>query len=208
MGKKAIIFDLDDTLRKLEIDYNHKKIINVQLRPNINILLAKLKEVKEEGIDVIICTTASTESAIKYFIDYLPEEYRDLFSTIFSKDKKIQVKSGSQEERVYGYNTSNKPVTALDDYDEILFFDDNNAESFYLKELYKDESISPDKQVIFASYQYNPPKQCQIYAYKKLAEEHTELAEKVNIFFTMLLGDPRMWCDDRKNRWIQKNKFC
>ena len=68
MGKKAIVFDLDETLRKLEFDSEYSRIINVRLRPNINKLLEKLKEIKEEGTDIIIWTTASAESANKYFI--------------------------------------------------------------------------------------------------------------------------------------------
>ena len=187
---KAIFFDLDETLRKLEFDSEYKKIINVRLRPNINKLLEKLKEVKEEGTDIIIWTTASTESANKYFIEYLPEEYRSIFDKVISKDDKMQIESGSIEEKVYGYNTGNKPVTALKEYDQILFFDDNKTEGYYLRNLYRDESVAPNKQVVFASYRYDPLKPYQIYAYKKISEENENVAAKVNKLFTKLLEEP------------------
>ena len=43
MEKKAIVFDLDETLRKLDFNLDYNKIVNIRLRPKINELLAKLK---------------------------------------------------------------------------------------------------------------------------------------------------------------------
>ena len=109
---------------------------------------------------------------------------------MISKDNKMQIESGSNEEKVYGYNTGNKPVTALKEYDQILFFDDNRTEGEYLKKLYRDEENSPEKQVIFARYRYDPLKPYQIYGYMKISEENKVVAEKVNKLFTKLLEEP------------------
>ena len=188
MNNRVIVFDLDETLRKLEFDASCEKIVKVVLRPGINDLLAKLKEVKEAGTDVIIWTTATTESAKKYFIDCLPQEYRDIFTDIISRDNKIETKSGSIEQKVYG--DRNKPVTALEGYNQILLFDDNSVEADYLEKLYKDENERPDKQVIFARYPYNPPKLSELYAYKKLSEENKEIAKKTDKYFSELLKEP------------------
>ena len=128
MAKKAIIFDLDETLRKLEFDGNYRVVLKVVLRPKINMLLSKLKKVKEEGIDVFIWTTAPKQSVQKYFIDYLPEEYKDLFQNIIARENKVQLESNSIEEKIYGRNTVNKPITALNDYNQLLLFDDNKQE--------------------------------------------------------------------------------
>lgn len=190
MEKKVIVFDLDETLRKLEFNAEYTRITKVKLRPNIDKLLAKIKEVKEGGTDIIIWTTASTESANKYFIEYLPEEYRSIFDEVITKDDKMQIESGSIEEKVYGYSTGNKPVTTLKEYDKILFFDDNKTEGYYLRNLYRDESVAPNKQVVFASYRYDPLKPYQIYAYKKISEENENVAKKVNKLFAKLLDEP------------------
>ena len=189
MEKKLIVFDLDETLRKLEFDYEYKEILNVRLRPHLNLLLEKLKEVKENGTDIMIYTTASSESANKYFIECLPEEYRNLFCRVISRDEKLDVKPGSIEEKVYGYNTSNKPVTAIEGYDQILFFDDNNTEGMFLRNLYREEE-APNKQVKFVSCRFDPPKPFLLYGMKKISEKDTEIATKVNEYFDKLLEEP------------------
>lgn len=188
MGKKAIVFDLDETLRKLDFNLDYNKIVNVRLRPKINELLAKLKEVREDGTDVIICTSASTESTNKYFIDLLPEEFRDVFNKMYCKENPIPVRINSKEELVYGGR--NKPVTALDEYNQILFFDDNCTEVNYLKTMYEKDSDAPNKQVDFASYPFNPPKAEFLYSYKRFAEDNQEYASKVNEYFSVLLEEP------------------
>ena len=38
MEKKAIVFDLDETLRKLDFNLDYNKIVNVRLRPKISVL--------------------------------------------------------------------------------------------------------------------------------------------------------------------------
>lgn len=190
MGKKVIIFDLDETLRKLEFDGDYRVVINVLIRPNIKTLLHKLKEVKKEGTDVLIWTTDSKNSVNDYFINYLPKEYRDVFDRIISREDQIQLDSGSIEERVYGKNRVNKPITALKEYDQILFFDDNKQERYYLRKVFEDEKNSPNKQVIFNCYPYNAPKPNQMYGYKKVAEEIESVAKKVDSLFAKFLEDP------------------
>ena len=172
--KKAIVFDLDETLRYLDFNLDYIKIVNVRLRPKINELLAKLKDVRKDGTDVIICTTASTESANKYFIDLLPEEYRDVFNKIYSKENPIPVRNNSK----------------LDEYNQILFFDDNYTEANYLKTIYKNEIDAPNKQVDFASYPFNPPKAEILYSYKRFAEDNPEYASEINEYFSALLEEP------------------
>lgn len=152
------------------------------------LILAKLKDVRKDGTDVIICTTASTESANKYFIDLLPEEYRDVFNKIYSKENPIPVRNNSKKELVYGGR--NKPVTALDEYNQILFFDDNYTEANYLKTIYKNEIDAPNKQVDFTSYPFNPPKAEILYSYKRLAEDNPEYASEINEYFSALLEEP------------------
>ena len=207
MEKKVIIFDLDETLRKLEFDRSYEKVLKVSLRPNINALLKKIKEVKEEGIDIMIYTTASSESAQKYFIDCLPKKYRDIFCRVISSDNKLKLEEKSKEREVYGNNTSNKPVTAIEGYNQILFFDDNSTELEYLKEMYKQESDSPNKQVIFASYSYAPIKPYNLYAFKRMSEENNEIAEKVNMLFTKLLEEPGCALMIEKIDEFQQTKF-
>lgn len=190
MGKKAIIFDLDETLRKVEFDSDYKKILNVTLRPNIKNLLEKLKEVKEEGTDIIVWSNGYLQSVKNHFIEHLPEEYRDLFNTIVCRENKVQIERDSVEEKIYSMNAVYKPITALKEYNQLLFFDDNKLESANLNNVFENESKAPDKQVVFASYEYSAPKPNQMYAYKKIAEEDTKTARKVNSLFTKYLEDP------------------
>ncbi len=207
MEKKLIVFDLDETLRKLEFDNDYNEIRNVYLRPNIGKLLEKLKEVKKQGIDIMIWTTASSESAQRYFIDCLPEEYRDLFCRVISRDNKMKLEDGSMEEKVYGYNTSNKPVTAIEGYNQILFFDDNETESMYLKNMYRDNENSPEKQVIFASYRYDLQKPYVLYGYKKISKISKRVAERLNEYLKKLLEEPGCSLMIEKIDEFQKSEF-
>ena len=59
-----------------------------------------------------------------------------------------------------------------------------------MRNLYRDESIAPNKQVVFASYRYNPIEPYQIYAYKKVSEENKNVAVRTNKLFTQLLEEP------------------
>ena len=59
-NKKAIILDMDETLEHgiMQSRYGIGKNLTMILRPNLDELIDKLKEVKKHGIDVILCTTA------------------------------------------------------------------------------------------------------------------------------------------------------
>ena len=206
MSNKIIVFDLDETLRKLDFDENYQRILNVRFRPKLKELLEKLKEVKEKGINVAICTTASIQSVNTHFLKYLPEKYNNIFTNIYSTNNKIQVKSGSLEEEVYGQNGWNKPVTAIDNYNQILFFDDNTNEGLFLKKLYLEET-SPNKQVFFSSYQYNPLKASQLYAYKKIAPENSRMQRYVNKMFAIQLEEPGCGLMIEKIEEFQNSKF-
>lgn len=190
MLNKLIVFDLDGTLRKLDFDENYEQIINVRFRPKLKDLLVKLKKVHEEGIDVAICTSASTQSVKTHFIDCIPKEYKDLFTYIYTTNNKIQVERESKEKEVYGLNGWNKPVTSIYGYDQVLFFDDNINEGLMLKKLFFEEENFPNKQVVFASYKYNPLSAFELYAYKKLAPENTKMAKYADKVFSKELEEP------------------
>lgn len=56
--RKVIVFDLDETLRSIETSINDKNL-KVVLRPKLTELLKKLEEVKKDGVDSVIYTSAS-----------------------------------------------------------------------------------------------------------------------------------------------------
>ena len=59
-GKKVIILDLDETLEHgiYQSRYDVGNQMTMILRPNLDMLLNKLYEVKKQDIDIILCTTA------------------------------------------------------------------------------------------------------------------------------------------------------
>ena len=68
--KKAIVFDLDETLRKLDFNLDYNKIVNVRLRPKINELLAKHR--KDNNMSQIIEIIVENK---KYQIEWALSEY-------------------------------------------------------------------------------------------------------------------------------------
>ena len=78
--KKAIILDMDETLEsgRYRNKYDKNTDIIMILRPNLNILINKLQEVKKQGIDIILFTTARNEWVERFF--KLKPEFKLLFN--------------------------------------------------------------------------------------------------------------------------------
>lgn len=193
---KVIVFDLDETLRSLETSIKDNNKVNVILRPKIIDLLKKIEEVKKQGVDSVIFTSASITSANKYFLDILPEEYRGVFTEIIGRENFLEPKPGTRENYLYRIGT-NKIVTALD-YDEILFFDDNRTEYQFLQELY-DENLDtkfpvPNKSVTFVCLPFYPRREVDMFVLKELAKDekvvNKELAQKIKGYFDLMLQEP------------------
>lgn len=188
---KVIVLDLDETLRSLETS-NDFKDVKVILRPQITLLLQKLSDVKSQGIDSVIFTSATSTSANKYFIEKLPEEYRSVFSKIISRENFPEPKLGTRENYLYRVG-ENKIVTALD-YDEILFFEDNQTEYKFLQELFDKENYTdypvPDKSVTFVNLPFYPRMSSDMYALKELSKQSDSLKDKVNEYFTLMVNEP------------------
>ena len=188
---KVIVLDLDQTLRSLETSNNCNEL-KVVLRPQITTLLQKLSDVKNKGIDSVIFTSATRTSAIKYFLEKLPEECRGVFTEIISRENFPEPKLGTRENYLYRVG-ENKIVTALD-YDEILFFEDSQTEYKFLEELFDKENYTdypvPDKSVTFVNLPFYPRTSSDMYALKELAKQSDSLKEKVNDYFTLMVNEP------------------
>lgn len=193
---KVIVFDLDETLRSLETSVKNDNRVNVILRPKILELLEKVKEVKKQGVDSVIFTTASLKSARMYFLELLPVEYQNVFTKVIAAENYIEPEQGTRENYLYRLGT-NKMVTSLG-YDEILFFDDNKAEYEFWKDVY-DENLSkkypvPNKSLTFVRLPFYPRKEIEMYSLKELAKDknlkNNELAKKINSLFDLTINEP------------------
>ena len=78
---KAIVLDLDETLVH---GYCNDKIEIMLLRPNIDKLIEKLQQVKEQNIDIILCTT-SRNSWVNKFLELKPI-FKYIFDRIYTRD--------------------------------------------------------------------------------------------------------------------------
>ena len=193
---KAIVFDLDETLRSLDNFMNYNKT-SVMLRPGLKELLSKLANVNKKGVDSIIFTSASIENVKKYFINELSPKYRNVFTKIITRENYLKPEADTRENYLYRLG-ANKIVTALD-YDEILFFDANMSEYQFLSELYDKkldcEYPEPDKSVTLVRLPFKPKKQSELYALKETAKNledkgKKDFSEKVKKYFEMLTKEP------------------
>ena len=188
---KVIVFDLDETLRSVETEFddNDTKVV---LRPKITDLLDKIIEVKKAGVDSVIFTSATLRSVNKHFFDKLPEKYRSIFTQIISRGNFPEPELNTRENYLYRRG-ENKIVTALD-YDEILFFEDSQTEYKFLQELFdKDLDTKypvPEKNVTFVSMPFYPRMQSDMYALKKIANESEILRTPINDYFTLMVNEP------------------
>lgn len=212
---KAIVFDLDETLRSL--DTSICEGVNIILRPKLTELLEKLNTVKKQGVDSIIFTSASMKSVKTYFIDKLPEKYRDIFAEIISRENYLEPKQGTRENYLYRLG-ANKIVTALD-YDDILFFDDNMGEYQFLKELY-DADLDckfpvPNKSVTLVRLPFYPRGEAEMYALKETAKnlentEKNDFSMNVKKYFELMAEEPgcRIMADFIDDFVSKDNKKC
>lgn len=181
--KRAIILDMDETLERGVFDNSSNKIM--MLRPNLDKLIEKLKEAKENGIDVVLCTTA-TQPWVERFLELKPE-FREVFDRILTRDNEDEWKYFSEEEHPIEYEAkskdinvgSGKPVTTFG-YNSILFIDDNRTEGERLKRLFDigQEKLSADV-TFFTGYGFYPPEVSEIFQFTEAAKRDDELARIV-----------------------------
>lgn len=143
-NKKAIILDMDETLEHgiMQSRYGIGKNLTMILRPNLDELIDKLKEVKKHGIDVILCTTAR-DSWVERFLNLKPE-FRSLFDKRYTRDNEQEWRDFSKEKYPIEYKAKNeninleqfKPITTFG-YDSVLYIDDNKIDSLRLKMLFE-----------------------------------------------------------------------
>ena len=136
---KAIVLDMDETLIS-HIKGNNNNYMMV-LRPDIDSLIAKLQEAKEQGIEIILCSTAN-QAWVDRLLSLKPE-FRTLFDKLYTSDNERDWKNFTYKQYPLEYNIdyNGKPVTTFG-YDSVLFIDDITAEGFYLRNLFNYSSYS------------------------------------------------------------------
>ena len=173
--QRAIILDLDETLEKGQFGFANQAMM--MLRPNIDVLISKLKQAKQNNIDVILCTTASSQW-VERFLNLKPE-FRDIFDKTYTKDNETEwqelgIKAYPHEYQIYK-GQGQKPVTTFG-YNSILFIDDNSLEQTRLKELLQAADDTMDKDVTyFSGFGYWPPDAELIYFATEVANGNEEL---------------------------------
>lgn len=136
---KAIVLDLDETLVH---GYCNDKIEIMLLRPNIDKLIEKLQQVKEQNIDIILCTT-SRNSWVNKFLELKPI-FKYIFDRIYTRDNEEEWRYFDKKifPLEYGAKCQNinleylKPITTFG-YDQLLYIDDNKLEEIRLQILFE-----------------------------------------------------------------------
>lgn len=112
--------DVDETL--LHIDFETKQIY---LRPHIDRFIARLKELKESGLDMRICIWSH---AIKSLQQYLPTELTELCDLIIYREdamaKKLVTPQGEGQKNIYAYTANLSPSAQIKPTDLVVFVDD------------------------------------------------------------------------------------
>ena len=195
--KRAIIFDMDETL-EYGIASDTKDSPTMVLRPNLDKLIAKLKEAKKEGINIVLCTEAQ-ETWVERFLTLKPE-FRTLFDKMLTRNNEDDWKYYDEETNPIEYaakqkdsNLANgKPITTFG-YDSILFIDDNKQEANRLKRLFE---IAPDRWQKDVTY-FSGFKFCEgdiglldIFKYKKFASQSPEFSQKLEQYLTVERNNP------------------
>lgn len=80
--------------------------IKMILRPNLGELIIKLKEVKKQGIDIILCTTAKQQWVNKFL--ELEPEFNKIFDKIYNRDNENIWKNYSKEKYPLEYEARSK----------------------------------------------------------------------------------------------------
>jgi len=106
--KRAIVLDVDETLERGIIDGDEPIMM---LRPNLDALIEKLKEAKEQSIDVILCTTAK-QPWVDRFLNLKPE-FRTVFDRILTRDNQEEWKKYSKEDYPLEYDAVSKDAALI-----------------------------------------------------------------------------------------------
>lgn len=193
--KKAIILDMDKTLIS-GVNGIDKESIMI-LRPNLDELIIKLKQVKEKGIDIILCTTAREPWINKFFT--LKPEFKTLFDKIFTRDNEEEWMNYSEERYPLEYKARSKninleylkPVTTFG-YNSVLFIDDNKLEGVRLQILFGITENKLERDVTFFScFGFNGGSNYEkILGYKKIASKNPKVAEKLEEYLETEKNEP------------------
>ena len=184
--KRAIILDMDETLEHgiPQSKYDAGNKLTMVLRPHLDELITKLKEAKQQGIDIVLCTTA-TNKWVERFLALKPE-FKTIFDKILSRDNEEEWRNFSEEEYPIEYEARSqnvnleygKPVTTFG-YDSVLYIDDNRLEGVRLQILFGITHGKLNKDVTyFSAFGFNGGRiACdEILAYKELAKQNIEFA--------------------------------
>lgn len=199
-NQKVIILDLDETLEHgiYQSRYDVGNQMTMVLRPNLNILLNKLYEVKKQNIDIILCTTAKNIWVDRFF--KLIPKFKNVFDKIYSRDNEKEWKyynkdiypleSKSQNENINLENM--KPITTFG-YNSILFIDDNKIEELRLKILFELTNGKLEKDVTFftgfgfygGNIQWD-----KMLLYKKISNQDQEFSKILNEYLEVERSNP------------------
>lgn len=198
--KKVIILDLDETLEHgiYQSRYNVGNQMTMVLRPNLDILLKKLYEVKKQDIDIILCTTARNDWIDRFF--KLAPEFKNVFDKIYSRDNEGEWKYYNKdiyplENKAQNENINletMKPITTFG-YDSILFVDDNKIEELRLKMLFEMSKGKLQKDVTFFTgfgFYGGVIEWDKMLMYKKISNKDLKFSKKLNEYLEAERSNP------------------
>lgn len=198
--KKVIILDLDETLEHgiYQSRYDVGNQMTMVLRPNLDILLKKLYEVKKQNIDIILCTTARNDWIDRFF--KLAPEFKNVFDKIYSRDNEDEwryynkdiypLENKAQNENI-NLETM-KPITTFG-YDSILFVDDNKIEELRLKMLFEMSKGKLQKDVTFFTgfgFYGGVIEWDKMLMYKKISNKDLKFSKKLNEYLEAERSNP------------------
>lgn len=198
--KKVIILDLDETLEHgiYQSRYDVGNQMTMVLRPNLDILLKKLYEVKKQHIDIILCTTARNDWIDRFF--KLAPEFKNVFDKIYSRDNEGEWKYYNKdiyplENKAQNENINletMKPITTFG-YDSILFVDDNKIEELRLKMLFEMSKGKLQKDVTFFTgfgFYGGVIEWDKMLMYKKISNKDLKFSKKLNEYLEAERSNP------------------
>ena len=198
--KKVIILDLDETLEHgiYQSRYDVGDQMTIVLRPNLDILLKKLYEVKKQDIDIILCTTARNDWIDRFF--KLAPEFKNVFDKIYSRDNEGEWKYYNKdiyplENKAQNENINletMKPITTFG-YDSILFVDDNKIEELRLKMLFEMSKGKLQKDVTFFTgfgFYGGVVEWDKMLMYKKISNKDLKFSKKLNEYLEAERSNP------------------
>lgn len=198
--KKVIILDLDETLEHgiYQSRYDVGNQMTMVLRPNLDILLKKLYEVKKQDIDIILCTTARNDWIDRFF--KLAPEFKNIFDKIYSRDNEGEWKYYNKdiyplENKAQNENINletMKPITTFG-YDSILFVDDNKIEELRLKMLFEMSKGKLQKDVTFFTgfgFYGGVIEWDKMLMYKKISNKDLKFSKKLNEYLEAERSNP------------------